>query len=105
MQEGLEAEGFEVVSVADGTSALALARGPGPFDALLLDEEMPGLRGREVVRRLRAEGNRIVILLVSGHLDIDAAEEAALEVGPVLRKPITIDTLAKSIRASIAARP
>lgn len=105
LQEGLEADGFEVVPAVDGTGALALARGPHRFDAVLLDEEMPGLRGREVVQRLRAEGNRTVVLLVSGHLEIDAAEQAALGVGPVVRKPVSIDALVRIIRASIAAKP
>ena len=47
---------------------------------IVLDLIMPGMDGFEVIRTLRAAGNRIPILVFSGK-DLDAYEREALEVG------------------------
>ncbi len=54
--------GFDVEIVANGTTALA-ALAAGGFDACVLDVLMPGIDGREVVRRLRKQGSSIPVLL------------------------------------------
>jgi CheY-like chemotaxis protein len=46
--DGLQDEGFSVVAAEDGVRALDLFLSQGPFDVVLLDEEMPGLTGREL---------------------------------------------------------
>ena len=100
--EGLAAEGFEVESAEDGRDALETFRGGGPYDVLLIDEEMPGMRGRELLWRIRAEGHRVPALLISGNLHLEAEERAALGVGPVLRKPISFADLASALRAAVS---
>ena len=100
--EGLRDEGFEVVGAADGAQALELFRTAGPFDALLLDEEMPHLTGRQILSRLRAEGSQVAAVLFSGNLDLDEEECARLRVGPVLRKPLSLADLSQAIREAIA---
>jgi CheY-like chemotaxis protein len=62
--------GFEVVDVADGTTALTRFAGE-PFDLVLLDLEMPGLGGDEVCTRLRASvtGADVPIVVLSGRDD------------------------------------
>jgi CheY-like chemotaxis protein len=101
--EGLIDEGFEVEAAVDGTEALVLYRAKGPFDALLLDEEMPGLTGRELLSRLRGEGDRVAAVILSGNLVLEASEQAALGVGPVLRKPVSMRDLCAALRDAIAA--
>jgi CheY-like chemotaxis protein len=100
---GLEDHGFAVVCADDGRDALARYAAEGPFDVLLLDEEMPGLTGRELLARLRQQGHRVPTLLISGNLSLDAEECAALGIGPVLRKPLSFDDLARALRAAVAA--
>jgi two-component system cell cycle response regulator len=46
--------GYRVVAAADGDAALALVAGERP-DAILLDHELPGLSGAELLDRLRAD--------------------------------------------------
>jgi two-component system, cell cycle response regulator len=46
--------GYRVVAAADGEAALALVAAERP-DAILLDHELPGLSGAEVLDRLRAD--------------------------------------------------
>jgi DNA-binding NarL/FixJ family response regulator len=60
----LELEGFEVVGVAgDGPTALAAVEALRP-DIVLLDIQLPGMDGFEVVRELQArkQGARVVLI-------------------------------------------
>jgi CheY-like chemotaxis protein len=103
--EGLVDEGFEVEAAVDGMEALLIFRAKGPFDALLLDEEMPGLTGRMLLRLLRGEGNWVAAVLFSGNLVLEPDEQAELGVGPVLRKPVSLRELCAALREAIAAGP
>jgi DNA-binding NarL/FixJ family response regulator len=61
----LEAQGFEVVGEAgDGTEAVALVERSQP-DVLLTDVVMPGVDGIEAIRRLRAAGSSVGILVLT----------------------------------------
>lgn len=101
LQEGLGEEGFTVRVAQDGAQALELYQTDGPFDVLLIDEEMPHVTGRELVRRIRQKGDRVPVLLISGNLHLEEAECAALGVGPVLRKPISLRDLSRAVRAAL----
>ena len=101
--EGLRQDGFDVVMARDGVEALELFRTRGPFDVLLLDEEMPRLTGREVLRRVREGGSRVAALLISGSLELSAAERERLGVGPVLKKPLSLVELSRAVRQAIDA--
>ena len=103
--EGLVDEGFEVEAAVDGMEALLIYRAKGPFDALLLDEEMPGLTGRMLLRLLRGEGSWVAAVLFSGNLVLEPDEQAELGVGPVLRKPVSLRELSAALRDAIAAGP
>jgi DNA-binding NarL/FixJ family response regulator len=61
----LELEGFEVVGLAaDGPSALSAVEALRP-DVVLLDVQLPGMDGFEVVRELRARKERTRVVLIS----------------------------------------
>jgi DNA-binding NarL/FixJ family response regulator len=61
----LELEGFDVVGVAaDGPSALSAVDALGP-DVVLLDVQLPGMDGFEVVRQLQARDECPRIVLIS----------------------------------------
>jgi DNA-binding NarL/FixJ family response regulator len=66
-----QAEGIEVVGEAvDGEQALQLTEDLKP-DVLLLDMEMPLLKGVEVAQRLREAGSEVKILALSAYDDKD----------------------------------
>ena len=76
MQASLEAQGYSVTVVEDGTAALAAFRA-APADVVLLDVEMPGLSGYEVCEEIRRHwGPDIPVVLVTGHDDIESVEHA-----------------------------
>jgi DNA-binding NarL/FixJ family response regulator len=61
----LEAQGFEVVGEAgDGEAAVQLVEQSRP-DVLLTDLVMPGVDGIEAIRRLRAAGSTVGILVLT----------------------------------------
>jgi DNA-binding NarL/FixJ family response regulator len=61
----LEAQGFEVVGEAgDGEAAVRLVEQTRP-DVLLTDLVMPGVDGIEAIRRLRAAGSTVGILVLT----------------------------------------
>jgi two-component system response regulator MprA len=64
---GLREAGLEVVTAADGTSALNTA-GPGPdtgFEVVILDIGLPDSDGRDVCQALRARGIDVPVLFLT----------------------------------------
>jgi class 3 adenylate cyclase len=103
LQTRLVAEGYEVVTAADGEEGLAAARQQLP-DLILLDVMMPKLDGLEVCRRLRADSEFpfIPIILVTAMADSKDVV-AGLEAGgdEYLTKPIDHAALAARVRSML----
>lgn len=64
LEDLLTAAGHEVVTTADGTTALEVGLRQ-PFDLVVLDLMLPGVDGLEVCRRLRAARPEIAILMLT----------------------------------------
>jgi putative nucleotidyltransferase with HDIG domain len=79
---GLEAEGFQVVVVADSGSALELARRERP-DVVLSDVRMPGTDGFQLCRSFRADGElaSTPFVLHSGTFSAEDDRAFALALG------------------------
>lgn len=96
---GLREAGYEVDLASNGPDAVALLRA-GTHDALILDLLLPGLGGLDVCRRLRAEGIRVPILMLTA---LDAIEDriAGLDAGAddYLTKPFAFGELLARLRA------
>jgi two-component system OmpR family response regulator len=109
LRRGLAAEGFVVETAGTGPDGLRMAR-HGDFDAVVLDLMLPGLSGYEVIRRLRAEGNWVPVLMLSakdGEHDLaDALDDGADDY---LTKPFSFVVLLARLRAllrrGVTARP
>ena len=96
----LGGHGMKVELLQNGSEADALLQRPGPVDVLVLDIGLPGLDGFEVVRRLRARGSQLPVLLLTAR---DAVEERVrgLELGAddYLVKPFATPELVARVRA------
>jgi CheY-like chemotaxis protein len=91
----LTLEGYAVVAVDDGISALRFLDGASVPAAVVLDLDLPRLSGCEVQRELmaHAETSHIPIIVVTGNpAGIDPATVAC-----VLAKPIDVNDLIRSI--------
>src|SRR5919198_4909720 len=64
VERALRSAGHEPEVAIRGDTALELAMGR-PFDAIVLDLGLPGLDGLAVCRRLRAEGKRVPVLMLT----------------------------------------
>ena len=76
----LRAKGWTVEEASSGIEALELYRAGGEFDAVVLDQKMPGLTGAETAQQLRAEGYVQPIILYSAYLT-EEVERMARDVG------------------------
>lgn len=99
LARALRLEGYEVELAADGREALA-ALAARPADVVVLDVLMPGLDGLEVCRRLRADGDRTPILMLTARVDV-SDRVAGLDAGAddYLPKPFALDELLARLRA------
>lgn len=70
------------------------------YDIALVDIEMPGLGGLDVLRTARKRGTRTYLLVLSSHAS-EAERIAGLKMGAddYLRKPISIDELSLRLQA------
>jgi two-component system OmpR family response regulator len=99
LKRGLVADGFTVDLAADGVDGLAAAH-DGQYDAVLLDVRLPGLSGYEVVRRLRAAGNWVPVMMVSAKDGpYDQADGLDFGADDYLTKPFDYVVLLARLRA------
>jgi DNA-binding NtrC family response regulator len=92
-------EGFDVVSCASGNDALDVL-GRRHVDLMLLDLQMPGINGLEVLRAVHGLHITTHIALVTGHGSIDTAVEAVkLGAEGYLTKPIDLARIRELLRA------
>jgi two-component system, OmpR family, response regulator MprA len=101
LRRALTMQGYAVDVAADGEEALAtLGKNGAAIDLLVVDILMPGLDGLEVTRRLRADGNRLPILMLTAR-DQVSDRVAGLEAGAddYLVKPFALEELVARVRA------
>jgi two-component system, OmpR family, response regulator MprA len=99
LRRALTLGGYDTVSAASGKEALTQVEQASP-DALVLDIGLPDLDGLEVCRRLRADGNRVPVLMLTAR---DAIEDRidGLDAGAddYLVKPFDVGELKARLRA------
>ena len=99
----LEAQGIVCDEVAEGRAALDASRGRH-FDLLLIDVEMPGMPGTEVLRQLRdAPPNaNLKIIMTSGRVSSDEMASMILAgADDFLAKPFSVVQLLARSKAAI----
>src|SRR5881396_1259140 len=84
----LEEQGFTVASAAHGDDALALLRRQ-PYSVVLLDEQMPGRRGLELLSEIRAIDPAMPVVMVTQSEDEGTLRDAiGIAVDDYLVKPV-----------------
>jgi DNA-binding response OmpR family regulator len=96
--DALEAEGFRVVSAADGRAALTVFRAERP-DLVLLDLMLPELSGIEVCRIIRAESGVPIVMLTAKDSELDKVVGLELGADDYVTKPFSLRELSARIRA------
>jgi len=103
-QRMLERNGYNVLSCADGTEALALAeRQEVEIDLLLTDVIMPNMNGSEVARHVRTLRPNIPVLFMSGYAQPVLGSTLDDDV-LLLEKPYTQHSLLTKVREALDTR-
>jgi len=104
LRTSLEVQGYRVLEAADGAAALQAMRA-NAVDVVVLDLGLPGIDGHEVIRRLRAGGSSVPIVVLSSRTD-ERGKVDALDLGAddYLTKPFGIEELAARLRAALRHR-
>jgi len=99
LARSLRFEGYEVSLAADGDQALSQIAQTPP-DVVILDVLMPNLDGLATCRRLRAQGNRVPVLMLTAR-DGVADRVVGLDAGAddYLVKPFALEELLARLRA------
>jgi two-component system KDP operon response regulator KdpE len=97
----LQKLGFRIVEAARGEEALSLVRA-NPFDAVLLDINMPGMTGIDTCKNMRRLFPRIPILILTVR-DSEDDKVEALDAGAddYITKPFQLRELTARIRAAM----
>lgn len=101
LKKSLEEEGFSIDLVSNGTEALELTRiNEDLYDIIILDILLPGVDGVQVCKKLRDDGNKTPVLMLSGRDHTDQKIEG-LNAGAddYLTKPFEISELLARINA------
>lgn len=97
LRVNLEAEGYEAMIATDGRSGLELVR--RGCDLVVLDLMIPTMNGFEVLRRLRAEGIRTPVLVLSARgAEMDKVTGLDLGAEDYVTKPFSLAELLARIR-------
>ena len=99
LDRALVQEGYAVASAGDGRAALERVARARP-DAVILDVSMPQMSGLEVCRRMRANGERTPVLMLTAR-DQVTDRVAGLDAGAddYLVKPFALEELLARLRA------
>ncbi len=96
--------GFEVVTAADGTEALEIARRES-FDAISTDVMMPGLDGYELTRRLRADPRYAevpIVMVTSKDARLDTLRGFDAGASAYITKPADAAELVRTLDGLLA---
>ncbi len=100
LRRALQLEGYEIELASDGQEALERLHSETQVDAVVLDVLMPGLDGLEVCRRLRRDGSRLPVLMLTARDEVEN-RVAGLDAGAddYVTKPFALEELLARVRA------
>ena len=98
LAEALDADGFRVVTAADGREALVRFREHRP-ELVVLDLMLPELSGIEVCRIIRQESDVPILMLTAKSSEVDKIVGLELGADDYVTKPFSLRELSARIRA------
>jgi two-component system, LuxR family, response regulator FixJ len=99
----LTRDGYQVASFSDGVSFLAAAKSRTPI-CIILDVQMPGMTGIDLLKDLKAQDYPAPIFIVSGSGDIPTAVEAIKNGAfDFIEKPVKASTVVTRVREAVEA--
>lgn len=102
--KALSLVGYEAYSACNGEEALALLTDE-PVDLIILDMNMPGLSGVDLMERIHRNWPEIMVIVLTGHASVESAI-AAVKITAVdyLLKPVSVHQIINSISTAFQKR-
>jgi DNA-binding response OmpR family regulator len=105
LQMALEANGDHVGLAADGQAGLDLFGDGLRWDAVLLDQRLPGPDGLQTLARIKERNRSVPVIMVTAFASIELAVDAMkLGASDFIRKPLTPETLRRALDAAVPPR-
>jgi len=97
----LHSAGIDHRSFGSADEFLSVSK-PGAKDLLILDLNLPGLRGIDLMKKFYHEGNPISVIIITGHEDLQT-RELCKQYGVIafLRKPVDGEALLDIIKYNL----
>jgi DNA-binding NtrC family response regulator len=100
----LKIKEFDVTTATDGDAAIEATHN-GRFDVAVLDLEMPGTNGIQLLKILKKSHRFIEIIMLTGQATVNSAVECTkLGAFKFLEKPYDFDKLVDALKEAYAAR-
>jgi len=99
----LQAAGYEVGEAADGERGLEAFGNGSTWDAVLLDQRMPGMDGLETLRQIKERKPDARVIMSTAYASIELAVDAMkLGATDFVRKPMTPEILRNAMTAALS---
>ncbi|HYV00333.1 MAG TPA: response regulator, partial [Pyrinomonadaceae bacterium] len=99
----LQAAGYEVGEAADGERGLEAFGDGSSWDAVLLDQRMPGMDGLETLRHIKNRQPEARVIMATAYASIELAVDAMkLGATDFVRKPMTPEIVRNAVSAALA---
>lgn len=102
--ERLKLKFFDITPATNGVDAIEAAE-KGRFDVAVIDLQMPGMDGVQVLERLKTRHKFLEVIILSGHATVELAVKCTkLGAFKVLEKPCGFDTLVETLKEAYESR-
>lgn len=100
--------GFKVFSANCGKNALSILKTNKNIDMMILDMRMPGIKGIEVLEKLKEQVIQIPVVILTGSLNFSHFVEKMVSLGysenDVFFKPVNLEELREHINKRLKER-
>lgn len=95
---------FDFHTATDGEEALKLLSQEGPFAVVISDQQMPGMRGIELLKEVMTRDPLTIRIMLTGNADRETAVASVNDsaVFRYLNKPCPVETIADTVREALA---
>lgn len=101
LEQNLKKQGYEVITAGNGEDALRMAREEQP-DLVLLDIQLPGISGIEVLEKIKDYDDEIIVIMVTAHGGLETAVNAMrLGAYDYVSKPFNLDELSIIVKKAL----
>ncbi len=98
MAQRMEVRGLDITTAKSAHIAMSIIE-KEPFDAIVMDFQMPGMDGMEALKAIKAKNPELQIILLTGYASVEKTREA-MKAGAsdFLEKPPDIEELTAIIK-------